>query len=597
MRHPIIAVLAVLLILHVASGQAIRTQVVQQDGTWQLLRDDKPYFIKGIGGDGSRKLAVDLGANSLRTWGPEGLDAKLAEAQKLGMTVTVGIWLGQERHKFDYRDTAKVAEQFEKARKIIEKYKDHPAVLMWGIGNEMEGRDGDNPLIWKAVNDIAKLAKEIDPNHPTMTVMAELGGKRIESVHKLCPDIDIVGINSYAGAPSIPARYKKGGGTKPYVVTEFGPVGTWETPRNDFDVIPEPTSTAKGAAYRQSYKSAIASQPGLCLGSYVFAWGNKQEATATWFGMMLPDGSRLEAVDAMCEMWTGKPPTNRVPQIEPLKLQGSDHCEPGAMRTVLLNVSDPENDPLKIIWELHRETEVYKEGGDFEPATAQFADAIVNTSDDRAEVRLPGKPGAYRLYAFARDNHGGAATANITLLVTTDAAEKRPTSSANPKLPMILLADPMKSAPYTPSGWMGNIEAIAMDPNSPDSPHSGKACLKATYKAKDNFGGVVWQDPANDWGDMDGGHDLSGAAKLIFWARGAKGGEKVEFKFGVLEKGKAFHDTASGAMTVELTSEWKEYSFDLSGKDLTKIKTGFCWVVAGQGDPVVFYLDDISYQP
>jgi hypothetical protein len=47
---------------------------------------------------------------------------------------------------------------------------------------------------------------------------------------------------------------------------------------------------------------------------------------------------------------------------------------------------------------------------------------------------------------------------------------------------------------------------------------------------------------------------------------------------------------------VKLTSDWREYSLDLSGKDLTRIKTGFCWVAAGQGAPVTFFLDDIRYE-
>ena len=50
------------------------------------------------------------------------------------------------------------------------------------------------------------LAKKLDPNHPTMTVLSEIGGDRVKNVHRLCPDVDIVGINSYAGAVTLPKR-------------------------------------------------------------------------------------------------------------------------------------------------------------------------------------------------------------------------------------------------------------------------------------------------------------------------------------------------------------------------------------------------------
>jgi len=51
---------------------------------------------------------------------------------------------------------------------------------------------------------------------------------------------------------------------------------------------------------------------------------------------------------------------------------------------------------------------------------------------------------------------------------------------------------------------------------------------------------------------------LTGAKKLAFWARSAKGGEAVDFNFGLTQKGK-YKDTASGEPKGEkLTKEWKQ---------------------------------------
>ncbi len=87
-----------------------------------------------------------------------------------------------------------------------------------------------------------------------------------------------------------------------------------------------------------------------------------------------------------------------------------------------------------------------------------------------------------------------------------------------------------------------------------------------------------------------------GAKRLAFKARGAKGGEKVKFLFGGLDQDKKYFDTAKGEMETTLTNAWKEYAFDLAGDDLRRIKSGFGWVLGGQGDGVTFFLDDVRYE-
>jgi hypothetical protein len=96
---------------------------------------------------------------------------------------------------------------------------------------------------------------------------------------------------------------------------------------------------------------------------------------------------------------------------------GSQEVAPGDALSASVDVVDPENDPLKLEWVLRREPDEYKEGGDREDPTQTFPDSIVGTRDHTVEIKLPTKPGGYRLYAFARDDHGGAATANIPLHV------------------------------------------------------------------------------------------------------------------------------------------------------------------------------------
>ena len=109
-------------------------------------------------------------------------------------------------------------------------------------------------------------------------------------------------------------------------------------------------------------------------------------------------------------------------------------------------------------------------------------------------------------------------------------------------------------------------------------------------------GGVVWQSPVNDWGSKPGGFDFTGAKTLSVWARGEKGGEKVKFGFGGIAKDKAYHDSDASSTDVTLTTEWKQYSIDLKGKDLTTIKSGFYWSVEASGAPITLFMSDIKWE-
>jgi len=352
-----------------------------------LQRGGQPFFIKGAGGTASLALLKQTGGNSLRTWSVDGLQAQLDEAQKLGLTVCVGIWLHHENdtEKFSYRNPEMVGKQLEFVRECILKFKDHPAVLLWGIGNEMEGDAGDKAEIWQAVQAAAKLAKQLDANHPTMTVIAEIGGQKIPNLHKYCPDIDIVGINSYGGGASLAERYVRSGATKPYIVTEFGPIGPWETGKTRWGAAYEPTSTEKAASYRRTYEKSVANQP-LCLGSYAFLWGQKQENTVTWFGMFLKDGTKVQAVDTMSELWAGQPVKQPCPVIRHLKLNGNPEMNPGDNFAAELDCTDPTGQPLQVRWVIQPEQHTKLSAGAEEKTLPEFTSHILHGDLKRAEV-------------------------------------------------------------------------------------------------------------------------------------------------------------------------------------------------------------------
>lgn len=587
-----------------AQAESPEVRVEGGPGKWRLTRGGEPYFVRGVGGDGSWELLARQGGNSVRTWGHDRLGEQLDQAQKLGLTVTAGIWLGQVRQGFDWSDADSLIRQRELIREVVGRHKDHPALLAWALGNEMEDPVGKNGAVWSEINNLAQLVKSLDPRHPTMTVVAELGGDKVRNLHALCPAVDLVGINSYAGAPSVGERYRQLGGVKPYLLTEFGPPGIWELRKDEIGAFPELTSTAKAELYRVAYRRAVVEQAGMCVGSYAFLWGQKQEVTATWFSLLLHDGSRLGAVDALSESWTGKSPPNRCPTIESLlvavdgKHALSAAVKPGASVKVSLLAADPERDPLKVTWELFGDDEQYGEGGDVEAAATAIAQAIVHSDAHNAEVRLPADGGLYRVFATVRDGHGGAAIANVPVRVD---APVRVAIGKRATLPLIVYAEATDQATFIPSGWMGDAKSIKLDPASMARPQTGATSLRCEFTAVSGWGGVAWQHPAQDWGDRRGGFDLTGAKRVVFYARGEVGGEEVSFGFGLIRSEKRFFDTAKRSLDkVKLTREWQRFEIPCDNlqptENLSRIKTGFVWTVASPGHPVVFYLDNIGWE-
>ena len=156
---------------------------------------------------------------------------------------------------------------------------------------------------------------------------------------------------------------------------------------------------------------------------------------------------------------------------------------------------------------------------------------------------------------------------------------------------------------FIPSGFMPDGKCLALDDAWVQDCHSGKACIKITYdvtcsKQGAKWAGIYWQNPANNWGNRKGGFDLTGATRLTFWAKGENGGERIEeFKLGGISGD--YPDSDSAIMgPVILTKEWKEYSIDLRGKDLSYVSGGFAWSTNVDVNPedCTFYLDDIRYE-
>lgn len=155
---------------------------------------------------------------------------------------------------------------------------------------------------------------------------------------------------------------------------------------------------------------------------------------------------------------------------------------------------------------------------------------------------------------------------------------------------------------FIPSGWMGDYGDMKFNDKYMTLPHSGTTSVQIIYSNAATQGarwaGIYWQNPPNNWGTRPGGYDLTGAKKLTFWARGEKGGERLEeVKMGGITGEYADSDVA-GIGPIVLTTDWQQFTIDLDGKDLSSISGGFCWATNLDVNPegATFYFDDIRYE-
>ncbi len=413
-RRPAALLAAFILNLGIAAGlpvcAAMAGPVVVQGQ--DILVEGRPFVVHGAAGWERLDALKGLGANAIRTYGDLGgplLDA----AGKAGLKVALGFWLEPPRRGFDYSDPKAVAEQMARLEDFVRANRTHPALLLWGIGNEVEAEASDPDQVYAAIGKAARRVKALDPDHPTMAVLAETGDDKVRRLMALAPDIDVLGLNSYGEAiTSVVARARAQGWKGPVIVTELGPLGQWDAPKTPWGAAVEPDSGDK-AARLERYLETLQHEG---AGEFVFFWGQKQEVTPTWHGLLLETGEWTETAEAMASVWGGTTPGgDHAPRIEAFTLDGADTLPAGKPLRARLKVSDPDRDRLSVEWTVLAESRDLKTGGDHESRPDAFPAAV---KGDATGATISGlAPGAYRLFVTVRDGRGAAATANRPFLI------------------------------------------------------------------------------------------------------------------------------------------------------------------------------------
>ena len=406
-------------------AQVVR--VVEVPGGFRLERNGKPYRIRGAGGTKYFDRLREAGGNSIRLWSADYAEPLLDEAQRQGLTVMLGLWLEPDDRGVDYYDRTAVQSQLQHLREQVLRFRHHPALLMWSVGNEMD-LTKLNPKIFMAINEVAVMIHELDPNHPVTTSIANTL-VTVPAILHWAPAIDLLAINAYAGVIDLPETMRKSGWPGPYIITEYGPKGYWEAQKTPWKAPIEQTSSVKAAFVATRYRHTMIADSARCLGSYVFFWGTKFEQNHTWFNIFTPSGEKTSLLDTLTYLWRGVLPANLAPTIARMELAGRrdvnfPRLKPNTDYPVTFVASDPEGQQLTADWELRPETPpefVQDEGRAGEPLTGYISKKTARG----VTLRTPRKPGPYRLYLVVHDGQGGAATANIPFNCEASKSKRR----------------------------------------------------------------------------------------------------------------------------------------------------------------------------
>ena len=173
---------------------------------YQLYKNGQPFYIRGAGGDEYFQDLSEIGANTVRIYDTLNLEHKINEAQKYHLEVIVDLPIYRFSNTYNpYLNDSITSSLKENIIIMVRKYKNHPAILMWNLGNEIQypsvinkNRIAENfedirnifielynrKSFIKTFNELIETIHEEDPNHPVSTSLATNNfWRKIISIH------------------------------------------------------------------------------------------------------------------------------------------------------------------------------------------------------------------------------------------------------------------------------------------------------------------------------------------------------------------------------------------------------------------------------
>ena len=227
MKH--YSILFVLVTVFLLACEKTTNNTVRIDAQ-KIVVNDRPYIIKGIcyhpvpKGSNERSfvsidqdlsLMIEAGINTIRVYAPIDDVAILDKIHAAGIKLIVGFGYNQGGI-FDVASGSLLD--------YVTKYKTHPAILFWELGNEYnyhpEWFDGNINNWYTTLEKTAQLINALDANHPVSTAHGEIPTQEVLNEN---PSIDVWGVNVYRwDLPGSLIAEWKSRSTKPLYFSEAG---------------------------------------------------------------------------------------------------------------------------------------------------------------------------------------------------------------------------------------------------------------------------------------------------------------------------------------------------------------------------------------
>lgn len=392
---------------------------------YTLIRNGQPFTIKGASGSSMLKELSQSGGNTVFCWDTAALGGVLDQAFACNLAVIAGIDLPDPAGKDSYASARDDSALLRYSKRLVEKYRNHPALLFWCLGNELKfPLSPFKQQFYKTYNQLLLDIHQADSHHPVATTIINVNKKHVLNLQWRVPGIDLIGINCYNSLKKLRSELHalSPAWSGPFFVAEWAPEGGWEARYTKWYAPFEKTSHEKAAAFDSFYRRYMPLEDKRFLGSLAYYWGSREEYTHTWFSFFDEDGMATETVETLKDCWSGTRRVHQSPRLSGIRIDDED-----ASANVLLAagtrhqaVVQPSQDSgLTYKWVILPEswTQWWIPWSHFvKPDPVR--NLLMDSTGPLATFRAPLKTGGYRMFVTVFNSNRYCATANIPFYVT-----------------------------------------------------------------------------------------------------------------------------------------------------------------------------------